>query len=62
MPIWLRRYTHNRINEYYITEKEEFDKHMNKNQITENTKLSDLPKNLPKVNVPSYVSTVKKGK
>jgi len=62
MPIWLRKYTHTKINEFYIQEKAEFDKHMNKNQITENTKLSNLPKNLPKAAVPSYVSSVKKGK
>jgi hypothetical protein len=62
MPVWLRRYTHNKINEYYINEKAEFDKHMNKGKITENTKISDLPKNLPKVNIPSYSSTYKKGK
>jgi hypothetical protein len=62
MPIWLRKYTHNKINEFYRQEKDEFEKYMNKNKITENTKISDLPKNLPKANVPSYVSTYKKQK
>ena len=61
MPLWLRRYTHNKLDEFYKNEKEEYDKQVNKNQLTQNTKASDI-KSLPKVNMPSYVSSVKKGK
>lgn len=61
MPIWLRRYTHNEINDFYVKEKEQIEKSMGKETISANTDPEKL-KPLPKVNVPDFVSKIKNAK
>lgn len=58
MPIWLRKFTHSAINDFYIKEKEEYDKAAGKEQLTANTSLNKI-KDLAKVTVPDFVSKVK---
>lgn len=61
MPIWLRRYTFNVINEFYVNEKQEYEKTLGKGEtITNNTPISRP--NIPNLKdaKPTYNSTVKK--
>lgn len=58
MPIWLRKFTHSAINEFYIKEKEEYDKAAGKEQLTAQTSLDKI-KSMAKVAVPDFVSKVK---
>lgn len=62
MPIWLRRLTFNYVNEFYIKEKEDFEKSIGKEQITPTTDFRNTTKNTPKVTFPDFVSKVKRGK
>lgn len=62
MPIWLRKYIHTSIGEFYTKEKEAFEKSSGQEKITANSKIPESAKNLPKVNVPDFVSKVKKPK
>jgi hypothetical protein len=62
MPIWLRRYTFRQIREFYEKEKEEFEKASGKNTITANSNLGKIKSVAQKVDVPSFVSTIKKSK
>ena len=61
MPIWLRRFTFREINEFYIHEKEEYDKATSGDKITAKTDPRNI-KPLPKVEVPNFVSAIKKHK
>lgn len=61
MPIWLRRFTFNSLNEFYLAEQEEYKKATNKGKIiTANTPVSkpDVP-DLSKIK-PTYTSKVTK--
>lgn len=59
MPIWLRRYTHNTISEFYKKEREEYEKASGKAKtVTENTRISRPA--IP--NPATYTSTVSKKK
>jgi len=60
MPIWLRRYTFRQIREFYEKEKEEYEKASGKNTITANSSLGKIKNANQKVDVPSFVSTIKK--
>ena len=51
MPIWLRRFTHNKINEFYSQEKEQIEKSQNGGK---STKLIDSS---GKVNTPEFLKT-----
>ena len=62
MPIWLRNYTYNLINEFYENEKREIEKQRGRETLTANSKIPNSTKNLAKVNVPDFVSSVKKPK
>lgn len=62
MPIWLRKYTYNLISEFYENEKKEIEKQRGKETLTANSKIPPSAKNLPKVNIPEFVSSVKKPK
>lgn len=63
MPIWLRNFTYNEINDFYLKEKEEFDKSLGKEKVTANTDINKLKAVLSKnVQVPSYVTSAKKPK
>ena len=62
MPIWLRNYTYNLINEFYENEKREIEKQRGRETLTANSKIPNSAKNLAKVNVPDFVSSVKKPK
>lgn len=62
MPIWLRKYIYTSISEFYTKEKEAFEKSSGQEKITANSKIPESAKNLPKVNVPDFVSKVKKPK
>ena len=62
MPIWLRNYTYNLINQFYENEKREIEKQRGRENLTENSKIPNSAKNLAKVNVPDFVSSVKKPK
>ena len=63
MPVWLRRFTFNEISQFYQKEKEEFEKSLGKEQVTGNTDPSKFINNFPsKVNVPDFVSSVKRPK
>lgn len=61
MPIWLRRYTFNSINEFYKKEKEEYDEAVGKGKmVTANTPVAKP--NIPKLkdSIPTYTSKVSK--
>lgn len=61
MPIWLRRYTFNSINEFYKKEREEYDEAVGKGKmITGNTPISKP--NIPQAAnaTPTYTSKVSK--
>ena len=62
MPIWLRNYTYNLINEFYENEKREIEKQRGRETLTANSKIPNSEKNLAKVNIPDFVSSVKKPK
>jgi hypothetical protein len=63
MPVWLRKYTFNEIHQFYEKEKAEYEKSLNKDQITSDTDPSKfINKANPKVNVPDFVSSVKRPK
>jgi hypothetical protein len=62
MPIWLRNYTYNLINEFYENEKREIEKQRGRETLTANSKIPNSAKNLAKVNIPDFVSSVKKPK
>ena len=59
MPIWLRNYTYNLINEFYENEKREIEKQRGRETLTANSKIPNSAKNLAKVNIPDFVSSVK---
>jgi len=61
MPIWLRRFTFNNINEFYEKEQEEYNKALGKSEtITANSKIAKPGvKDLSKLK-PTYSSTVHK--
>jgi len=59
MPIWLRRFTHKSISDFYAKEKEEYEKHSGKKKIDPNNPIKE---NLPNVNVPDFVSKLKSSK
>ena len=61
MPIWLRNFTFNEMNDFYEKEKEEIEKAHGKEKITANTDPKRL-KPIPKVQVPSYVTSAKRPK
>lgn len=58
MPIWLRKFTHTTINDFYIKEKEEYDKASGQSKIDPNNPIKNM-KELPKVNLPDFVSKIK---
>lgn len=62
MPIWLRKYTYNLISEFYEKEKREIEKQTGKETLTANSKIPSSARNLPNVNIPEFVSSVKKPK
>lgn len=62
MPIWLRNFTYNEINEFYEKEKEEFDKASGKEKISSNTDIKKIKSISQSVQVPSYVTSAKKPK
>lgn len=62
MPIWLRKFTFNEINDFYIKEKEEFDKSLGNEQLTANSNMPEMAKAMPKINPPDFVSKVKRPK
>lgn len=62
MPIWLRKFTFNEINEFYVKEKEEFEKSLGKEQLTAKSNMPEMAKNLPKIKPPDFVSKVKRPK
>jgi hypothetical protein len=63
MPIWLRRYTFNEIKTFYDKEREEYERASGRDIITASTNpqkiISNAPKDLQKVNMPSFVSKIK---
>lgn len=59
MPVWLRRFTHKSISDFYEKEKEEYDKLSGKQKIDAN---NPMKQNLPNVNVPDFVSKLKSTK
>ena len=61
MPIWLRNFTFREVDEYYQKEKEEYDKAAGRDKITADTDPSKI-KPIPKVQVPNFITTVKKPK
>jgi len=61
MPIWLRKFTHNSINDFYTKEKDNYDKATGKNKIDPNNPINNM-KELPKVNLPDFVSKIKSSK
>jgi hypothetical protein len=61
MPIWLRKFTHKNISDFYIKEKAEYDKAVGKQTIDPNNPLKSI-KDMPKVNLPEYVSKIKNTK
>lgn len=62
MPIWLRRFTFNEINDFYIKEKEEYDKSLGKEQITAKSNLPEIAQRTAKITPPDFVSKVKRPK
>lgn len=58
MPIWLRRYTFNSINEYYKKEQEEYNKAAGKSELVTADKPLAKP-NIPNIQ-PTYTSKVSK--
>jgi hypothetical protein len=50
MPIWLRRFTFNTINEFYQKEKEEYDKATSKGELV------TANKPLAKPNIPDFAN------
>jgi hypothetical protein len=56
MPIWLRKFTYNEINDYLEKEREQIEASKGKKQITAQTKLQDIVKSTSKVDVPDFVS------
>lgn len=50
MPIWLRNFTFNKINDFYIKQNEEYEKASSNKQKVE----------LPKARVPDFVSKARK--
>jgi hypothetical protein len=56
MPVWLRRFTHKSISDFYEKEKEEYEKSSGKQKIDPNNPVNTK---LPNVNVPDFVSKVK---
>jgi len=61
MPIWLRRFTFNTINEFYQKEKEEYDKITNKGELITANKPLSKP-NIPQLKdiTPTYTSKATK--
>lgn len=58
MPVWLRKFTHSEISQFYQKEKEEIQKSYGKEEITAQTDVNKI-RQLAKVDVPSFVSKVK---
>jgi hypothetical protein len=58
MPIWLRRFTFNSINDYYTKEQEEYNKVTNKGELVTANKPLSKP-NVPDLSKikPTYTST-----
>lgn len=61
MPIWLRNFTFKEINLFYEKEREEIEKSSGREKITASTDVSKI-KPLPQVQVPSFVTSVKRPK
>lgn len=59
MPIWLRKFTHKSISDFYEKEREEYDKQSGKSKIDPNAKQQQK---LPNVNIPDFVSKIKSSK
>lgn len=66
MPIWLRKFVHKEIYDFYEKEKEEYEKSINgRQQIsagTDQNTLSKIKNSVAKTQIPDFVSTVKKSK
>lgn len=62
MPTWLRRFTYNEISSFYKNEKEQYEKAYGKETISENTSLNQIKSINSKMNVPDFVSKVKRPK
>ncbi len=61
MPIWLRRFTFNQINEFYVQEKEEFDKAVGKGEtLTNKSQVAKPGIPNPAEAKPTYTSKVQK--
>jgi len=61
MPIWLRKFTYTNIGDFYAKEKDEYDKAVGKQKINPNNPLKNI-KDMPKVNLPEYISKIKNNK
>lgn len=62
MPIWLRKFTFNEINEFYEKEKEEYDKASGREKVTANTDPNTLKSISSRVQIPNYVTSAKRPK
>ena len=62
MPIWLRKMTFNEINDFYVKEREEFEKSMGREKLTADSDMPAMAKKLPKITPPDFVSKVKRPK
>jgi hypothetical protein len=56
MPIWLRKFTYNEINEFYVNEKEQIEEAQGKKKVTSQTKTEDIKKISQSIKVPDFVS------
>jgi hypothetical protein len=61
MPIWLRRFTFQEINDFYEKEKQELEKAYGKEQLSAESQPNMLSKN-NQVKLPDFVSKVKRTK
>lgn len=62
MPIWLRKFTFNEINDFYEKEKAEYEKSVGKEQLTADSNMAEVAKKTSKINPPDFVSKVKRPK
>lgn len=62
MPIWLRKYTFNEIYAFYEREKEEYEKSSGREKLTQNSDFKKFDQKIPRVNLPNFVSKVKRPK
>jgi hypothetical protein len=61
MPIWLRNFVYKEINLFYEKEREEIEKSSGKDKITASTDVKSI-KPIPQVQVPNFVTSVKRPK